>query len=99
VGKGALRHAHHRRQFHSQWWARLRFAHPCNSAIGYRRHIPRGMACRGCNPRQAAGDRIEPTLSSLWLPRSVIVVSTFIGPGWLPEQLGSLHKAGSTKMT
>jgi transposase len=29
----------------------------------------------------------------------VIVVSTFIGPGWLPEQLGSLHKAGSRKMT
>jgi len=52
------------------------------------------MACRGCNPRQAAGDRIEPTQSSLWLPRSVIVVSTFIGPGWLPEQPGSLHKAG-----
>jgi transposase len=51
------------------------------------------------HPRQAAGDRIEPTLSGLWLPRSVIVVSTFIGPGWLPEQLGSLHKAGSTKMT
>jgi hypothetical protein len=24
----------------------------------------------------------------------VIVVSTFIGPGWLPEQVGSLHKAG-----
>src|SRR5215210_6511612 len=53
------------------------------------------MAIRG----RAAGDRIEPTLSSLWLPRSVIVVSAFIGPGWLPEQLGSLHKAGSTKMT
>jgi transposase len=51
------------------------------------------------DPRQAAGDRIEPTLSHLWLQRSVIVVSTFIGPGWLPEQLGSLHKAGSTKMT
>ena len=47
-----------------------------------------------CNPRQAAGDLIEPILSSLLLPRSVIVVSTFIGPGWLPEQLGSLHKAG-----
>jgi transposase len=29
----------------------------------------------------------------------VIVVSIFIGPGWLPEQLGSLYKAGSTKMT
>jgi transposase len=29
----------------------------------------------------------------------VIVVSTFIGPEWLPEQLGSLHKAGSRKMT
>jgi transposase len=28
----------------------------------------------------------------------MIVVSTFIGPGWLPEQSGSLHKAGSTKM-
>ena len=51
------------------------------------------------DPRQAAGDRIEPTLSSLWLPRSVIVVSTFIGPGWLPEQDGSLYKAGSMKMT
>jgi len=51
------------------------------------------------DPRQAAGDRIEPTLSSLWLPRSVIVVSAFIGPGWLPEQLGSLYKAGAMKMT
>jgi transposase len=29
----------------------------------------------------------------------VIVVSAFIGPGWLPEHKGSLHKAGSTKMT
>jgi len=29
----------------------------------------------------------------------VIVVSIFIGPGWLLEQQGSLHKAGSTKMT
>jgi len=48
---------------------------------------------------RAAGDRIESALSSLWLPRSVIIASTFIGPGWLPEQLGSLHKAGSTKMT
>jgi len=49
-------------------------------------------------PRQAAGDRIVPILSSLWLPRSVIAPAPFIGPGWLPEQLGSLHKAGSTKM-
>jgi transposase len=51
------------------------------------------------HPRQAAGDRIVSALSRFWLPRSVIVVSTFIGPGWLPEQLGSLYKAGSTKMT
>jgi transposase len=51
------------------------------------------------DPRQAAGDRIIPIQSRFWLPRSEIVVSTFIGPGWLPEQLGSLHKAGSTKMT
>jgi transposase len=29
----------------------------------------------------------------------VIVVSAFIGPGWLPEQLGSLYKAGAMKMT
>jgi len=50
-------------------------------------------------PRQAAGDRIELTLSRCWLFRSAIVVGTFIGPGWLPEQPGSLHKAGSTKMT
>jgi transposase len=53
----------------------------------------------GCNPRQAAGDRIEPILSSLWLPRSVIAPAPSSVPGWLPEQLGSLYKAGSTKMT
>ena len=29
----------------------------------------------------------------------MIVVSIFTGPVWLPEQLGSLYKAGSTKMT
>jgi transposase len=52
-----------------------------------------------CNSRQAAGDRIEPILSSLWLPRSVIVPAPSSVPGWLPEQLGSLYKAGSTKMT
>jgi transposase len=40
-----------------------------------------------------------PTQSRHWLPRSEIVVSTFIGPGWLPEQLGSFYKAGATKMT
>ena len=28
----------------------------------------------------------------------MIVVSIFVGPGWLLEQQGSLHKAGSTKM-
>jgi hypothetical protein len=52
------------------------------------------MACRDCNPRQAAGDQIVSALSRVGLPCSVIVVSTFIGPGWLPEQVGSLHKAG-----
>jgi len=53
------------------------------------------MAFRG----RATGDRIVPALSCSWLPRSVIVASAFIGPGWLPEHKGSLHKAGSTKMT
>ena len=52
-----------------------------------------------CSPRQAAGDRIEPILSSLWLPRSVIAPAPSSVPGWLPEQLGSLYKAGSRKMT
>ena len=51
------------------------------------------------DPRQAAGDRIIPIQSRFWLPCSEIVVSTFTGPVWLPEQLGSLYKAGSTKMT
>jgi transposase len=51
------------------------------------------------SPRQRGwrSDRIRP--EQFVLPRSVIVVSAFIGPGWLPEQPGSLHKAGSTKMT
>jgi len=52
-----------------------------------------------CNPQQAADDRIVPILSSLWLPCSVIASATSSVPGWLPEQLGSLYKAGSTKMT
>jgi transposase len=52
------------------------------------------MAIRG-RPLAIGSVRPEPP----WLPRSMIVASTFIGPGWLPEQLGSLHKAGSTKMT
>src|SRR5438270_351053 len=52
-----------------------------------------------CNPQQAADDRIVPILSSLWLPRSMIASAPSSVPGWLPEQLGSLYKAGSTKMT
>src|SRR4029450_8105479 len=57
------------------------------------------MACRGSNPRQAAGDRIEPTQSSLWVPPSGIAAGPLLHPGVLPEQSGSLHKAGSRKMT
>ncbi len=58
-----------------------------------------GVSREGALPQtairgRATDDRIEPTLSHRWLPRSVIVVSSFIGPEWLPEQLGSLHKAG-----
>jgi transposase len=48
---------------------------------------------------RAAGDRIGAALSQAWLRCSVIVAGVFIGPGWLPELTGSLHKAGSTKMT
>jgi hypothetical protein len=50
-------------------------------------------AADGC-PRQSGwrSDRTHP--EQFVLLRSVIVVSTFIGPGWLPEQPGSLHKAG-----
>ena len=64
------------------------------SACSERNALPQ-TAIRG----RAAGDRIEPALSRFWLFRSVIVVSVFIGPGWLPEQDGSLNKAGTTKMT
>jgi transposase len=65
----------------------------------YRLPVPKGMLCRGGSPRQSRwrSDRIHP--EQFVLLRSVIIVSTFIGPGWLPEQPGSLHKAGSTKMT
>jgi transposase len=52
-----------------------------------------------CIPRQAAGDRIESALSQFWLARSVIASAPSSVPGWLPEQFGSLYKAGSTKMT
>jgi hypothetical protein len=58
--------------------------------VAFRKECP---AADGC-PRQSGwrSDRTHP--EQFVLPRSVIVVSTFIGPGWLPEQPGSLHKAG-----
>jgi len=42
-------------------------------------------------------DRAHP--EPLWLLRSVIVVSIFIGPGWLLEQQVRFTRRGSTKMT
>jgi len=57
------------------------------------------MACRGVH--SAAGrwrsdrTRPEPLLAASWRDR----VSTFIGPGRLPEQFGQLYKAGAKKMT
>jgi hypothetical protein len=56
----------------------------------FRKEWPAATAIRG-RPL-AIGS--YPALSRFGLPCSVIVVSTFIGPGWLPEQVGSLHKAG-----
>src|SRR3954447_4685433 len=57
------------------------------------------MACRGFHPATGRwrSDRAHPEQFVAAPERDR--VSTFIGPGWLPEQLGSLHKAGSTKMT
>jgi hypothetical protein len=61
----------------------VRFAHPCYSKIDYRVPVPKGMLSR---ERPSAAERlaigIEPTLSSLLLPYSVIVVSGFIGNFW-----------------
>src|ERR1700693_5173672 len=57
------------------------------------------MACRGVH--SAAGrwrsDRTRP--QPLFASPQRHRVRTFIGPGWVPAQLGSLHKAGSRKMT
>jgi transposase len=52
------------------------------------------MAVRG----RAAGDRIESTLSSLWLPRSVIVVSTSSDPDGCRNNMVRFTRQGSTKM-
>lgn len=51
------------------------------------------------NPWQAAGDRIEPTQSSLWLPRSVIASAPSSDPDGCRNNLVRFHKAGSRKMT
>jgi len=51
-----------------------------------------------CTPRQAAGDRIEPTQSSLWLPRSVIASAPSSDPDGCWNNLVRFHKAGLTKM-
>jgi transposase len=52
------------------------------------------MAIRG----RPLAIRIVPTLSRLWLLRSGIVASAFIGPGWLPELKVRFTRQGSTKM-
>jgi len=52
-----------------------------------------------CNPRQAAGDRIEPILSSLWLPRSVIAPAPSSDPDGCRNNLVRFTRQGSTKMT
>src|SRR4051812_27200677 len=56
----------------AEWWAR--FALPTlviAESITVRMFREEWPAVE-CNPRQAAGDRIEPTLSRFWLPGSVI---------------------------
>ena len=45
--KALLRRAHHPFSSLSSMVGTLRFAHPCNNAIGYCLGIPRGMACHG----------------------------------------------------
>src|SRR5215475_11452160 len=57
------------------------------------------MACRGSRPRQAAGDRIGPILSSLWLPRSVIAPAPSSDPDGCRNNLVRFTRQGSTKMT
>jgi hypothetical protein len=54
----------------------------------------RGRSAADDGPRQSRwrSDRTHPEL--LLAARSVIVVSFFIGPGWLPEQPGSLPQGG-----
>src|ERR1043165_1689617 len=54
-----------------------------------RKALPR-TAIRG----RAAVDRIDCALSRFWLLRSEIVVSVFIGPGWLPERMVRLTRQG-----
>jgi hypothetical protein len=46
------------------------------------------------HPRQSGCRSDRCALSRLWLLRSVIVVSVFIGPGWLPERLVRLQGRG-----
>src|SRR5262249_32207691 len=49
--------------------------------------------------RQAAGDRIAPTLSSLWLPRSRIAPAPSSDPDGCRNNLVRFTRQGSTKMT
>src|SRR5947208_15361663 len=47
-----------------------------------------------CTPRQAAGDRIEPTQSSLWLPRSVIASAPSSDPDGCRNNLVRFTRQG-----
>ena len=53
----------------------------------------------GLQPRQAAGDRIEPTQSSLWLPGSVIASAPSSDPDGCRNNLVRFTRQGSAKMT
>ena len=50
-------------------------------------------------PRQAAGDRIVPILSSLWLPRSMIAPAPSSDPDGCRNNLVRFTRQGSRKMT
>jgi hypothetical protein len=56
VGKGAQRRSHVSvNEDCESAVGTLGFAHPCHSEIDYRRHVPKGMLCRG---RPSAAERL-----------------------------------------
>src|ERR1700674_2316862 len=66
------------------------FAHPCNSEINYRRHVPKGMLYRG---RGRQGARSKPRWSKAKSGTGLVASDPHVAPPMRPTEIYSDGRA------